>query len=196
MDENAIIDKIKQNSDLNYCLKYLYKTYYTYLESYVLKNKGTKEDAEDVVQEVFLNFIQIIQHDKFRGESSLKSFLYSIAKNTWLSKLKKETADHKRAGIWVSVKENEEDDIQEQLKTNEALGIISKVLDSIGPICKNILNKFYYENLSLKEILPFTEFENEQVLRNKKSKCLKTLAENLNLVPNLKEIFYHALKNI
>ena len=59
---------------------------------------------------------------------------------------------------------------------------------------QSILNKFYYEDLSLKEILPFTDFENEQVLRNKKSKCMKALTEKLDQRPFMKESLYKALK--
>jgi hypothetical protein len=34
---------------------------------------------------------------------------------------------------------------------------------------------FYYENLSMKEIVDYLPYENEQVVRNKKYKCLQQL---------------------
>ncbi|MCP9768447.1 RNA polymerase sigma factor [Lacihabitans sp. LS3-19] len=192
--ENDVIEKIRKNIDINTCLKYLYKEFYSFLERMVLNNSGTREDAEDVIQETFLAVLQIIQNDKFKGESSLKSFLYSVAKNIWLVKIKKQNAERNRANIWIEDKPEFEADINEQIKKNEALELISNVLDSLGSVCKNILNKYYYENLSLKEILPFTDFENEQVLRNKKSKCMKTLTEKLEQHPKMKESLYKALK--
>jgi hypothetical protein len=36
---------------------------------------------------------------------------------------------------------------------------------------------FYYENLSMKEILEHQPYDNEQVVRNKKYKCLLQLTE-------------------
>ncbi|MCP9764694.1 RNA polymerase sigma factor [Lacihabitans soyangensis] len=192
--ENDIIEKIKNNIEINACLKYLYKEYYGFLERMVLNNSGSKEDAEDVIQEVFLAVLQIIQNDKFKGESSLKSFLYAVAKNIWLVKIKKQKAEHKRLNIWIEENPEFDADINDQIKKNEALELISDVLGSLGTVCKDILSRFYYENLSLKEILPFTEFENEQVLRNKKSKCMKALTEKLEQKPFMRESLYKALK--
>ena len=48
-------------------------------------------------------------------------------------------------------------------------------LEALGENCKKILLLFYYENRSMKEILAELPYENEQVVRNKKSKCLKKL---------------------
>lgn len=192
--EKEILSKLKSNSELNTCLKYLYKEYFGFLEGMILNNSGSKEDAEDVIQETFVALIQIIQNDKFKGESSLKSFLYAVAKNIWLGKLKKHKAEYMRANIWVESNPKFEADIQEQLSKNEALSLISNVLSTLGSVCKVILQKFYYEELSLKEILAFTDFENEQVLRNKKTKCMKSLTEKLNQQPHLKDSLYKALR--
>ncbi|HLO46558.1 MAG TPA: RNA polymerase sigma factor [Leadbetterella sp.] len=192
--EKEVLEKIRKNQDINTCLKYLYKEYYGFLERMVLNNSGSTADAEDVIQETFLALLQIIQNDKFKRESSLKSFLYAVARNIWLVHLKKQNAEQKRAKIWLEDAPDFEDDIQEQIKKNEALVLITEIFESLGSVCKQILNKFYYEELSLKEILPFTDFENEQVLRNKKSKCMKTLTDKLSQQPNLKESLYKALK--
>ncbi|MCP9754565.1 RNA polymerase sigma factor [Lacihabitans sp. CCS-44] len=192
--EKEILVKLKSNTELNTCLQYLYKEYFGFLKNMVLNNSGTKEDAEDVIQETFLAFVQIVQNDKFKGESSLKSFLYAVAKNIWLGKLKKQKAEFRRANIWVEANPKFEEDIQEQLNKNEALDLISNVLSTLGSVCKVILQKFYYEELSLKEILAFTDFENDQVLRNKKAKCMKSMTEKLNQQPHLKESLYKALR--
>ena len=51
---------------------------------------------------------------------------------------------------------------------------------------------FYYEDLSMKDILDRLEYENEQVVRNKKYKCLKQLEKMISDNPALK----HTLKNL
>ena len=58
---------------------FVYSTAYRYLDS--------SADAEDVSQEVFIKAIESI--DKFRGESSLKTWLYRITKNNCLNILRK-----------------------------------------------------------------------------------------------------------
>jgi DNA-directed RNA polymerase specialized sigma subunit len=52
---------------------------------------------------------------------------------------------------------------------------LMKVIDELGEACKKILLLYYFENRSMKEILTALPYENEQVVRNKKSKCLKKL---------------------
>jgi DNA-directed RNA polymerase specialized sigma subunit len=47
----------------------------------------------------------------------------------------------------------------------------------LGEPCRKLLMLFYYENLSMKEILTYLPYENEQVVRNKKYKCLQQLTE-------------------
>ncbi len=192
--EMELLEKIRKNTDMNVCIRHLYREYYAMLANMVLTNSGDKEDSEDVIQETMITFVQLVQNDKFRGESNIKTFLYSIARNIWLVQLKKRNADLQRQGAWLEDKSEIEADVNEQIKKNEALGLISGVIDGLGQVCSNILKRFYYEDLSLKEILPFTDFENEQVLRNKKSKCMKSLMERLDQNPNLKEALNHALK--
>jgi DNA-directed RNA polymerase specialized sigma subunit len=66
------------------------------------------------------------------------------------------------------------------------------IVDELGEMCKKILLMFYYENLSMKEILTNLEYENEQVVRNKKYKCLKQLEQMIEINPSLKK----TLKNL
>jgi RNA polymerase sigma factor (sigma-70 family) len=189
-----IIENIEKNKNLNACIQSLYKDYYLMLERLVLNHSGQKEDGEDVAQETMVTFIQIIQAGKYRKEANLKSFIYAIAKNIWFTKLKKQNAEIQRQNMWVENSDKFEEDINDNLKKKESLMLIMSVLDSLGEVCSNILKRFYYEELSLNEILPYTNFENEQVLRNKKSKCMKTLMENLEENLTLKTALKHALK--
>ncbi len=65
------------------------------------------------------------------------------------------------------------------------------VFEMLGTSCKKILTLFYYENLSMKEIVEQTDYDNEQVIRNKKHKCLKALTtlvkRNTSIIETLKE---------
>jgi len=67
-----------------------------------------------------------------------------------------------------------------------------KVIDQLGDACKQVLMAFYYQDLAVKDMLAFLPYENEQVVRNKKYKCLKKLEEMLHedpiLASNLKTL--------
>jgi len=66
------------------------------------------------------------------------------------------------------------------------------LVGQLGDTCKKILLAFYYENLSMREILDLLDYENEQVVRNKKYKCLKQLEKMILEKPILKQ----TLKNL
>ena len=57
---------------------------------------------------------------------------------------------------------------------------------------KKILLLYYYENRSMKEILSELDYENEQIVRNKKYKCMKKLEQ---MIEEDGTLFQH-LKNL
>ena len=60
-----------------------------------------------------------------------------------------------------------------------------KIVEGLGDNCKKILLAFYFDNLAMKEILQNLQYENEQVVRNKKYKCLKQLEQLMTQQPQL-----------
>jgi DNA-directed RNA polymerase specialized sigma subunit len=66
-------------------------------------------------------------------------------------------------------------------------------MDKLGEICKRILVYYYYENLSMKDIVLRLNYDNEQVVRNKKYKCMKDLNELLDRNSSIKNAFKELL---
>ena len=58
---------------------------------------------------------------------------------------------------------------------------LNQLLTGSGVIPEKILELFYYENLTMKEIVSHLHYENEQVVRNKKYKCLQQLTDKMKL---------------
>lgn len=161
-------------------IRYLYRAYFDSLSAYVTTNSGTFDDAQDLFQEVLIAFVHLVQEGKFRGESSLKTFLYSMNRNLWLNELKKRRRAEKREKAWEADTVLEHDAaIDQVIDKRESLDKLMKMVESLGADCKKILLLFYFENKAMKEILAETAFENEQVVRNKKYKCLKKLEERI-----------------
>jgi DNA-directed RNA polymerase specialized sigma subunit len=90
----------------------------------------------------------------------------------------------------------EDKNIDLYISEREARKEIMAVITKLGEQCKQILLLFYYENLSMKEILNHTKFESEQVVRNKKYKCLKQLELLLKEDPSLFEKLKNDLKYV
>lgn len=177
--DQELISAITNKENVNQAIRFMYDGYYRYLENYVLQNSGSKDDAADIIQETFLVFIKIVEENKYRQESGVKSFLYSIVKNLWITELRKRKSMGIRNEIFENAKESVTPDISQSLVRHESHKLIMELFQSLGHKCKNILLLFYYENLPMKEIMEKEGFSSEQVLRNKKHKCLKSLIEKI-----------------
>ena len=92
-----------------------------------------------------------------------------------------------------------EEDISQFMTYKEAQKSILVLFDSLGVGCKQVLTLFYYENLSAKEIVERTGYENEQNVRNRKYKCLKELTDLVQSSPdafnNIKTALQHVKGN-
>lgn len=191
-----IIRAIRTNQRVNEALQYLYQSHYRYLERYILQNSGNEDDAADIIQESFLIFIQMIENDKFRQESSIKSYLYAIIRNLWISELRKRKSMALRGENFSKEKDITELDISTSIVRQESHKLIMSVFAELGEKCKQILYKFYYEDMSMKEIMETEDFSSEQVLRNKKHKCLKRLIDKIQSDSNQYQTIKNALQHV
>jgi RNA polymerase sigma factor (sigma-70 family) len=170
-----IITAIQSGNDLNGPVQYLYTCHYDSLANFIRKNKGNPTDAEDLFQEVIVVFIDLVRQGKFRGDSSIKTYMYSIARNLWLNVLRKRNRSLLRETEFFKLAPDQDEDINAYIAKNEANKQILQIMDTLGDTCKKILVAYYYHDYSMKEILEQLDYENEQVVRNKKYKCMKQL---------------------
>jgi RNA polymerase sigma factor (sigma-70 family) len=189
-----LIELIRSDEALNNPVKHLYQKYFYVLSSYIEQNQGSREDAEDIFQEVVLTFIELVRKNKFRGESSVKTFLFAVNRNIWFNELKKRGRQLKRNEKFTVSLPDTEPGIDRIISGREARQQIFGIIESLGKVCKKILLAFYYENLSITEILSRLDYQNEQVVRNKKAKCMKSLEEKFNADPVLAQKFKTALQ--
>ena len=191
--DGELLANLQSGKNINESIRVIYQDHFDQLSWFVMNNSGSMHDAEDIFQEVVISFINAIQKNKFRGESSIKTFLYSMNKHAWLNELKKRGRAMQRELNYGKDQDREDLDASHLIVHREARTQVIEIVDQLGGACKKILLMFYYENLSMKEILEKTEYETEQVVRNKKYKCLKQLEQMLNEKPLLKESFKKAL---
>ncbi len=176
-DDMQLVQIIRNNSGLDEAVQYLYVEYFDSVCSLITYNKGTKQDAEDIFQEVVVSFLEVVQKDRFRGDSSVKTFLMSMARHAWLNQLKKRDRASARELSYEKGRENIETDVSEHLAVLENKKQLLSAIEQLGEACQKILILFYYEEMPVKEILKHLHYENEQVVRNKKHKCLQQLSQ-------------------
>ncbi|SFN79728.1 RNA polymerase sigma factor, sigma-70 family [Algoriphagus ornithinivorans] len=193
--DQELVEMILTKNRQNMAITLLYRQYYGVLENYILQNSGSSDDAADIIQEVMLIFVQMISEGKFRAESSIKSFLYSICRNLWITELRKRKSSAARHEKYEERTEKVDSDVSESIAKTESLKYIMGLFQELGDKCKQILQLFYYEELPMKEICEKLDFSSEQVLRNKKYKCLKSLIEKTQASPQVYQNLQKALRH-
>lgn len=112
MSEN-LLSELKQGSELAY--KQLFYTYFTDLVQYATHLLGNREEAEDLVQELFINFWY---KKKYRSiQNGLEGYLFRAVRNTCLNQLR----DDKRKNEKLSRIETETTAEEYIYNENEAL---------------------------------------------------------------------------
>lgn len=151
--------------------------------SFVLKNNGNRDDGLDVLQESIVVAYDRIRSDQYTYQSKLSSYVYGIARFVWLRRLKRQKTE-------TRIRDTQEyDGIEEspleQILSDEENALIRSIFGHLDEDCRQVLMYVIYDNLSYAEILDKMHYQNEQVVRNKKYKCLKKLKEMISAHPVL-----------
>ena len=193
LSDQEVVEEIRQGNRLESTVRYLYEQYFEALARFVRNNSGEHEDAEDFFQEALVVFINAVRQNKFRGDSTIKTFLYAIIRNLWLNELKRRGKTTTRETTYYEQQEKQE--LQHLAYESETTQRILAFFSQLGDNCKKILVMHYYQDYSMKDIAQAMRYESEQVARNAKYKCSKKLTTMLDSNPALKRAFKDLLTN-
>ncbi|MEO1518469.1 MAG: sigma-70 family RNA polymerase sigma factor [Bacteroidota bacterium] len=157
--------------------RFLYQQYYGLIESLVVRNSGRSEEVKDIFHDGLIVFFNKAKRSDFSLTSSLKTYLYAVCRNLWLLKLKRQ----KREVVLEDTHEHiqiEQSHFQTLVQT-ERKELVQQFLGQLGEECRQILELYYYRKLKMVQIQQSLGLVSEQVVKNKKGKCLRRLRENL-----------------
>ncbi len=180
-DPGDKVKAIKENDEG--VLKLFYQDNYPKVETYVLNNSGTTDEARDIYQEAFIAVWRNIKLDRFSAQNStsLEGYLYQVAKNKWLDHLRTTKRNKLLAPLQITEAPNQ---IEETLSLSEReqqqLNSIQTNLKLLGKNCREILNRFYYQKQSIDKISKAMNWTNATA-KNNKYRCLQSLRELLKL---------------
>jgi RNA polymerase sigma factor (sigma-70 family) len=168
---------IRQNDES--VLRQLYVSNYPRVESFVLNNNGTSDQAKDVFQEAFIAVWRNTQLDRFQPQNGagLEAYLFQIAKNKWM--------DYLRSGHYNKVVRMDTASLPAQTADeaphgeHEYLAAVKKHFAALGENCKKILTLYYYNNQSMKLIAEEMGWT-EATAKNNKYRCIQKLKELIN----------------
>ncbi|WP_026570088.1 MULTISPECIES: RNA polymerase sigma factor SigX [Sediminibacillus] len=133
----------------------LYKKYHQDLYQFLIYMTKDKEQAEDLVQEVYIKVLK--SYHTFKGESSEKTWLFSIARHVAIDYFRKQSNKRKRIldfFDWGERGEQLEDQSilpEEIAEQNEEVRQIYHCLDKCSLDQKSVIILRYIQSFSLKE---------------------------------------------
>lgn len=165
---------------------FLVNNYKVMVFSLAMKMLKSREEAEEISQDTFIKAYKNLS--KFKGDSKFSTWLYKIAYRSCLDSLKKNRDKYHTDTIdEITInKINSTDNILEEISRKERAVIIKECLDKLPEEERTILWMFYYDELSLKEILEITDLSesNLKVKLHRARKRLLTVVKN-NVEPEI-----------
>lgn len=153
-------------------LKVLYRTLYPKIRVYVMQNSGREADAKDIFQEALLAAWINYKKDNFQGnKSEFEAYIYTIAKYKWLDQVKSKT---KKSTIRLD--DTRQIKIDENLYEEVDSSGLMAAIQQLGGKCKNLLDMFYFERISLIEIGIKMGYSAD-VVKTTKYRCMMKLRE-------------------
>jgi len=153
MSDEALLEGIRSHSEAHFAE--LYNRYFQRIYSFVYARMRNHAESEEVVQETFLAVFR--SFERYRGQSSLLSWIYGIAKNTANNSIRRsisqserieladeeELAPHYSLGVGAPGEQLDLHRFQDQLTLR---------LEGLADWQAEIFEMRHFENLSIPEI--------------------------------------------
>lgn len=187
LSPKEIIRILKEGNsrEVNEATTFLYKLYRQKVAYHVYKNTGTPEQAEDILQEVMLKFLDLVQEEKFvlqskddvlQAEREMEGYFMKIVYFKWLKFLEAEGRRRGRDGGSLNEEPTHKvDDPLEILMGKESQNEAQRIFSKLDEMCRNILLAFYVEELSFEEIALRYDSVSVGALKVRKFRCLEKL---------------------
>lgn len=181
-NEIALIEGLARNDRES--IEAIYRQHYGMIQSLVINNNGSADDARDIFQEAMIVLFEKSKSGSFELTSQLKTYLYSICRRLWLKRLQQQQKFIPEVnGLEDTVPVEEELEFHEE--KNSELQMMEKALLSLGEPCKSLLEAYYLQKKNMTEIAGNFGYTNSDNAKNQKYKCLM----------RLKKLFFVEYKN-
>lgn len=148
----------------------LYNDNQMMVRNYILKNNGSQDDADDILQDAAIAVWEKIQSDTLQLSAKLSTFVFAVAKNLWLKRLHKMERQTPMNDIHTENLSEPTDNLNPQ-----DVKIIAQLMAQLGEKCRSILSMFYFENRDMNDIATTLEYNNADTAKAKKHQCFKQL---------------------
>lgn len=170
--EQILVERLRSKDKRAFEL--VFNEYYGLLKSYAMRFIEEAEDAEEVVQDVFVKFWE--RCDTISSDSSVRNYLYRSVHNSCLNYIKhQKVKDAYRLHVIAMMEETADDVAQEEE------GVRERIMDEINnlpPRCSEIFKLSRFDGLKYQEIADHLQISIKTV-EVQVGKALKLLREKL-----------------
>ena len=182
INEKALLEGLAINDKRS--VETIYRENYNMVQSLIINNNGSADDAKDVFQETMIVLYEKVRSGSFELNCQIKTYVYSVSRRLWLKRLQQNhryTAPIGSLDDEISVDE----DVEEHERINAEFDMMEKAITSLGEPCKSLLEAYYLQKQNMQEIAANFGYTNADNAKNQKYKCLM----------RLKKIFFTHYKN-
>ena len=153
-----------------------------------LNSHLTVEDSEDLLQDIFIKIYNSLPN--FRGDSSLNTWIYRIATNSVIDRLKSNAHKFNKLQLEINPTTHQFNNIQfettfeKQIEKEEMNDCIRQFINQLTDKNKTVFVLSMYENLTNKEISEILNISIDSVkirLHRAKESLKTTLSKNCNI---------------
>ena len=162
----------------------IYRENYNMIQSLVINNNGSTDDAKDVFQEAMIVLYEKARSGTFELNCQIKTYVYSVCRRLWLKRLQ-QLDRYFSTGESLELTVAVEDEIEDHEKRNTEFEMMEKAIGSLGEPCKSLLEAYYIQKQNMQVIAASFGYTNADNAKNQKYKCLM----------RLKKIFFTHYKN-
>ena len=178
--DQLYIDKVI-NGDTN-AFAYLVDAYKDMVFSLAFKMTKNREEAEEVSQDTFIKAFKNL--NKFKGDSKFSTWLYRIGYHACLDAIKKNKNHNNSLEINEITfnKIQSVDTILQGIERKERAKVINDCLLKLPEEERSLIWMFYFDELSLKEIIEVTQIPEANLkvkLHRARKKLLAIVKENV-----------------
>ena len=152
----------------------IYRDNYNMVQSLVINNNGSSEEAKDIFQEAMIVLYEKVKSGTFELNCQTKTYIYSVCRRLWLKRLQQlNRYSPEVPGLEPVVPVEEE--IEEYEKRNAEFEMMDKAIISLGEPCRSLLEAYYLQKKSMQEIAAGFGYTNADNAKTQKYKCLMRL---------------------
>lgn len=172
LNEKAQLEGLARNDQE--IVESLYAAHYSMVQSLIINNNGSYDDARDIFQETMIVLYEKSKSGNFELNCQLKTYIYSVARRLWLKKLARNQRYVPEVGNIAETVPVEEEVEQHQQLSND-FDMMEQAMSGIGEPCKSLLEAYYLQKKSMTDIAARFGYTNADNAKNQKYKCLTRL---------------------